>query len=83
MGTARRPGHFLVTAFEHAKLFHLVHETILTYCGNRGRVAAVELFQLYDRYLRWLAELTESVRTVKEDDNPLPHVIFLQCVPCR
>lgn len=80
-GTAKRPGHALLTAFEQAKLFSFVHETIVVYCGTHGRVKALALSRMYDQYLRWMEALPETIRVVKEEDDPLPHVIFLQCVP--
>lgn len=79
----QRPSHALVTAFEHAKLFRIVHETILTYCGKFGRVAAHDVSRLYDRYLAWMEELPELIRLVGGRVDALPHVIFLQYVGCR
>lgn len=81
-GTAKRPGHALITAFEHAKLFSLVHESILICCGTKGRVTAHALSRLYDQHLQWMKALPETIRGVREEDDPLPHVLFLQCVPC-
>lgn len=81
--TFKRPGHALATAFEHAKLFRLVHETILTFCGKNGRVSAHALSGLYDRFLGWMEELPEMIRGVSDEANAVPHVIFLQCVLCR
>lgn len=81
--TAKRPGYALITAFEHAKLLRLVHETILTLCGTNGRVTALEISQMYDRFIQWMELLPETIRAVSEEDDPVPHVIFLQCVPCR
>lgn len=81
--TVKRSGHALITAFEHAKLFRLVHETILTYCGIHGQVTALELSRLYDLYIRWMEALFETIRVVREEDDSVPHVIFLQWVLCR
>lgn len=78
---AKRPGYALVTAFEHAKLLRLVHGAILALCGTTGRVTALEISQMYDRFVQWMELLPEHIRAVSEEDDPVPHVIFLQCVP--
>ena len=73
-----RPSQALVTAFEHAKLFRLVHETILSICGKHDRVTAYELSRLYDGYLGWMEDLPQSIREVDGKPEALPHVLFLQ-----
>ena len=80
---AKRPSYALVTAFEHAKLFRLVHGAILSLCGTTGRVTALEISQMYDRFLEWMELLPQDIRAVSEEDDPVPHVMFLQCVPRR
>lgn len=79
--TAKRPGYALITAFEHAKLFRLVHGAILALCGTNGRVTALQISQRYDRFIQWMELLPDSIRAVSREDDPVPHVIFLQCVP--
>ena len=79
---AKRPSRALITAFEHAKLLNLVHKTILTYCGTMGRVTAREVSRLYDQHIQWMEALPDMIRAVSEEDDPVPHVIYLQCVPC-
>lgn len=71
-----RPSHAVETASEHARLFRIVHETILCYCGSRGKVTAEALLKLYDRYLEWEQRLPPGFRDV--DGDCLPHVLFLQ-----
>lgn len=76
--TTPRPSYALRTAFEHAKLFRIVHETILTYCGHNGRVSAFDVSLLYDRYLGWMEDLPELMRAGGGNEDVLPHVLFLQ-----
>lgn len=71
-----RQGFSLLTASEHAKLFRIVHESILVYCGSRGRVSARALLDLYKRYVNWKANLPPDLRNLESE--PLPHVLFLQ-----
>lgn len=65
-----------LTACEHAKLYRIVHECILVYCGSRGKVSANSLLNLFQRYVRWKDELPPDLRSV--EGQPLPHVLFLQ-----
>lgn len=74
--TSERPGLSVMTASEHAKLFRIAHETILAYCGSRGKVTGRRLFDVYERYLTWKDNLPPEIRDV--DNDPLPHVLFLQ-----
>jgi len=69
-----------VTACEQAKLFRIVHDTINVYCGARGRVTAAAVIGCYKRFLNWKANLSEAVRHVDEESQPLPHVLCLQYV---
>ena len=71
-----RTGHRLLTSGEHAKLYRIVHETILVYCGSRGKVTAKGLAGLYERYLSWMEKLPIELKI--DDSDPLPHVLFLQ-----
>ncbi len=66
----------VVTASEHAKLFRTVHESILVYCGSRGKISAQHLLDIYERYMAWKDELPFALRKI--DNDPLPHVLFLQ-----
>lgn len=65
-----------MTASEHAKLFRIAHETMLVYCGSRGRVSAHHLLNLYERFVNWREELPLEIRDIISDS--LPHVLFLQ-----
>lgn len=71
-----RPSFATVTAHEQAKLYRLVHECILVYCGARGKVSANSLFDLFQRHIAWKDGLPPDLRSVQ--GQPLPHVIFLQ-----
>ena len=66
----------MLTASEHARLFRIIHETILVYCGSRGRVSARALLDLYERYVDWKEHLPSDLRL--QESEPLPHVLFLQ-----
>lgn len=65
-----------LSACETAKLYRLIHECILVYCGNRGKVSANILLDLFQRYIMWKDGLHPDIRNL--EGQPLPHVIFLQ-----
>ena len=65
-----------LTAREHAKLYRIIHESILVYCGARGKVSTDSLLDVFQRYLAWEEELPPDLRSVKGE--PLPHILFLQ-----
>lgn len=64
-----------LTACEHAKLYRIVHECILVYCGTRGKVSAHSLLDLFQRYIMWKDGLPPDLRSI--EGQPLPHVLFL------
>lgn len=66
----------VMTASENAKLFRIVHESILVYCGNRGKVRAQSLLDVYERYIGWKDDLPHVIQDLANE--PLPHVLFLQ-----
>ena len=65
-----------IVASEDAKLFRIVHETILGYCGSRGRASARSLLGLYGRFVEWQENLPLELQDV--ENEPLPHVLVLQ-----
>lgn len=65
-----------LTACEHAKLYRLVHECIIVYCGTGGKVSANILLDLFQRYLMWKDGLPPDLRSL--EGQPLPHILFLQ-----
>lgn len=65
-----------LTACENAKLYRIVHECIVVYCGTRGKVSSHSLLNLFHRYIIWKDELPSDLRSV--GGEPLPHVMFLQ-----
>jgi len=69
-------GFAVMTASQHAKLFRIVHEVILVYCGSRGRVGANHLLDIYKRFVSWKDEMPPELLDGRDD--PLPHVLFLQ-----
>ena len=73
-----RPSHALEVASEYAKLFRIVHETILIYCGSRGKVSAESLLKLYKRYLHWKDNLPPEIAAVELSMEPMPSVLILQ-----
>ena len=76
----KRQSFAIVTACEQAKLFRIVHDTINVYCGARGKVTAAAVIGCYKRFLTWEANLSEAVKHVDEESQPLPHVLCLQYV---
>lgn len=73
--TDGRQSFVTVTACEHAKLYRIVHECILVYCGARGKVSAGSLLDIFQRYMVWKDGLPPELGTV--EGQPLPHVLFL------
>ncbi len=71
-----RRGFSVMTASQHAKLFRIVHELLVVYCGSRGRVGAMHLLNVYKRFLSWKDEMPPELMDGR--DSPLPHVLFLQ-----
>lgn len=74
--TYDRQGFATQTACEHAKLYRIIHESILVYCGARGKVSAKALLDCFQRYVEWKDGLPPSLRSI--ESQPLPHVLFLQ-----
>ena len=68
----------MATAHENAKLYRIIHETILAFCGSRGKVSAHQLLVIYERYLGWKEHLPPSLSDVDGEVESLPHAIFLQ-----
>ncbi|KAL8838753.1 MAG: hypothetical protein Q9170_002002 [Blastenia crenularia] len=54
---AIRPDHGLKSAYEQAKLYRIVHEILLSYCGSRGKVSGSHMILIYERLLNWKREL--------------------------
>ena len=75
---SRRPSYLVVTAFEHAKLYRIIHETILVFCGSRGKVSAHHMLLIYERFLEWKERLPTPLADVDVQDEALPHALFLQ-----
>ena len=76
--TDDRLGFATMTACEHAKLYRIIHECILVYCGARGKVSAPYLLDCFQRYIEWKDGLPSDIRSI--ESQPLPHVLFLQLV---
>lgn len=77
-GVSNRPCYAQLTGSEHAKLYCIVHETILTYCSHDGKVTARRLSRVYSHYRRWKEDLPHALRDVEGDREALPHILFLQ-----
>ena len=73
-----RISYAMDTASEVSKLYRIIHQTILIYCGSRGRVTQNRLFDNYMRYRALYETLPISV-TINEEEGPtLPHILFFQ-----
>lgn len=75
---SNRPCHALLMWSENAKLYRIIHETILVYCGHDGKVTAHRLSRVYSLYRSWKEDLPQAFRDVEGDSEALPHVLFLQ-----
>ncbi|KAI9839201.1 MAG: hypothetical protein M1819_003194 [Sarea resinae] len=73
-----QPSFALRTAFERAKLYRIVHETINICCGSRGRITASSVLQVYRRFLEWEKELPPALANVGQGGgSAMPHVSLL------
>lgn len=68
-----QPCYSLWIVSAHARLYDIIHETILQYCAHEGRLSAPELLNLYTRYLDWKDNLPPAVQELRT-----PHCLFLQ-----
>ena len=75
---SRRPSYLVSTANEHAKLYRIIHETILLFCGTRGKVSSHHMLVIYERFLEWKERLPPPLADVDGDGGALPHALFLQ-----
>lgn len=67
---ATRPDHTLVVAFEQAKLYQIVHQLLLSYCGSRGKVYGSHMDEMYEKLTSWKRDmLTETLEV--EASHPL------------
>ena len=65
-----------LTACEHAKLFRIIHQCILVYCGAQNNISADSLLDVFQRYKAWKSGLPPQLQCI--EDEPLPHILFLQ-----
>ncbi|KAL8727169.1 MAG: hypothetical protein Q9166_006206 [cf. Caloplaca sp. 2 TL-2023] len=72
-----RPSYAILTACHQAVLFRIIHESLNLYCGLRGMATAEAVLIIYRRYLDWEADLPHILKSVDEESQPLPHVLFL------
>ena len=72
------PSHAIIIASEHAKLYRIIHETILVYCGKMGKVSVDELSEIYDQFMGWREDLPKVIQNVDGDYSAVPHALFLQ-----
>lgn len=75
---AVRPDYSLLAAHEQAKLYRIVHEILLAYCGSWAKVSAVPMMSIYERLLGWRKNLPVEIRDADSEDEALPHLLFLQ-----
>lgn len=73
-----RPIYTVLTASELARLYRVIHETILLYCGTKGKVSAHHLIKVYERFLAWKEELPSQISHVAGDNSATPHALSLQ-----
>ena len=76
----KRPSHAIMTACMQASLFQIIDESLKLYCGHRGDVSAANVLKVYKRYLDWKEDLPSRIGQIEVDDQPLPHVLYLQYV---
>lgn len=75
---SKHPCYGILTAIEVARLYKIIHRTVLDYCGHNGKPSTHTLVMLYGRFLKWREDLPDAVRDVGGDPEALPHALFLQ-----
>lgn len=73
-----RPSHVILVACQQAQLFRIIHESLSLYCPPSEKVTAGKFLAIYARYLDWMLLVPPVVRDIEENDQPLPHVLYLQ-----
>ncbi len=73
-----RSSHVILTACQQAQLFRTIQESLDLYCSPRTKVTAEMFLTIYARYLDWMQNLPPIIRDIDENDQPLPHVLYLQ-----
>lgn len=73
-----RPSNAIMTACEESKLFRVIHESLSLYCSSRGKATALGIIEGYKRYLNWKEDLPLPIKNIDINDEPLPHVLYLQ-----
>lgn len=77
-GDSMKPGYSLISAFEQAKLYRIVHEILIAYCGIGGVVSVESIMPVYERLLSWKRELPMAISHTDSEAEAPPHLLFLQ-----
>lgn len=77
-GDAARTDYNLKSAYEQAKLYRIVHEILLSYCGSRGNVSGSQMISIYERLLDWKEGLPTKEPDPDSEEEAPPHLLFLQ-----
>lgn len=75
---AAQHGHSILASCELAKLYRVVHETILLYCAAYGLVSSDGVLRVWKRYVEWKHDLPDIFQKIDETSDPLPYVLALQ-----
>lgn len=67
-----------MTAYEQAKLHHIVHEILLANCGHHGRLSVQSMTSIYDKLLSWKRELPKWLCNASSETDASPRLLFLQ-----
>lgn len=67
-----------ITAYEQAKLHHIVHEILLASGGYQGRLSVHSMTSIYDRLLSWRRELPTALCNTSPETGASPHLLYLQ-----
>ena len=73
-----RPSYALVTACYHAGLSRIIDESLDLHCGTQGQVTAEKFLGVYRKYMDWKTDLPPVIAAVDINDQPLPHILYLQ-----
>ncbi len=71
----------VTTACNQAKLFIIIQESLGLYCREQSKATAQAVLEVYKRYLEWKEDLPPPIKSVDTNDQPLPHVFYLQYDP--
>ena len=73
-----RPSLSILTACYQANLFRIADNIIQAYCYPVGKINEEVIHTLYKQLEEWKNNLPDELCINSSEENPLPHVLYLQ-----